>query len=328
MMTAWNRDVLGLAPPPAHPPRGRLHAEGGAADTGLDSDDSAPGDVGSDDTAPDDTAVDPDGDGYTGDRGDCDDTNADVHPGAAERCNTVDDDCDSAVDEGDGVDAPTWYTDADGDGYGDEATAVTSFRTPRDRVAVGGDCVDGDATVHPDAAEPCDAVDDDSDTSVDEGFDVDADGHLDEVACAALGGDDCDDAAAAVHPGAVEVCGNGADDDCDDTAIGCGLAGDRARLLLREALDRPDAIRALLTEHLQPWTRMITDYIRAGQAEGRVRAELDPDAYVLQVVTAALGTIAIGDVTGALVASPPTLDAHIRELVRAARVALFNPRPE
>lgn len=103
---------------------------------------------------------------------------------------------------------------------------------------------------------------------------------------------------------------------------------DRARLLLREALDRPDAIRALLTEHLQPWTRMVTDYIRAGQAEGRVRAELDPDAYVLQVVTAALGTIAIGDVTGALVPAAPTLDAHIRELVRAARVALFNPRPE
>ena len=42
--------------------------------------------------------------------------------------------------------------------------------------------------------------------------DVDGDGSFDR----ACGGDDCDDAAAAVHPGKAEVC-DGADDDCDGT---------------------------------------------------------------------------------------------------------------
>ena len=56
--------------------------------------------------------------------------------------------------------------------------------------------------------------------------------------------------------------------------------------------------------------------------------ELDPEAYVLQVVTAALGVLAIGDVTAALVDRAPSTDAHVRELVRSARVSLFNPRPE
>ena len=38
--------------------------------------------------------------GYVTDGSDCDDGNAAVHPGAVETCNSVDDDCDGAVDEG------------------------------------------------------------------------------------------------------------------------------------------------------------------------------------------------------------------------------------
>jgi hypothetical protein len=37
--------------------------------------------------------------GYVADGADCDDTRASVHPGAAERCNGRDDDCDAVVDE-------------------------------------------------------------------------------------------------------------------------------------------------------------------------------------------------------------------------------------
>lgn len=43
--------------------------------------------------------VDLDGDGYTPDQGDCDDTDVDVNPGADETCNDMDDDCDGDVDE-------------------------------------------------------------------------------------------------------------------------------------------------------------------------------------------------------------------------------------
>ncbi len=42
---------------------------------------------------------------------------------------------------------------------------------------------------------------------------------------------------------------------------------DRARLLTREILDRPEEMKDLFAEHLQPWTALITDYIRRGQQE-------------------------------------------------------------
>ena len=55
----------------------------------------------------------------------------------------------------------------------------------------------------------------------------------------------------------------------------------RARLLTREMLDRPAQMQELFAEHLQPWTALISDYIRRGQQEGRIRSEADPEAYRL-----------------------------------------------
>ena len=43
----------------------------------------------------------------------------------------------------------------------------------------------------------------------------------------------------------------------------------RAALLVREMLDRPDAMVALFREHLQPWTSLVTDYVRRGPRPGR-----------------------------------------------------------
>ena len=51
--------------------------------------------------------------GYVADGTDCDDSDAKVHPGATELCNSRDDDCDGHAD--DGVES-TWYPDSDGDG--------------------------------------------------------------------------------------------------------------------------------------------------------------------------------------------------------------------
>jgi len=53
--------------------------------------------------------------GYVANSTDCNDTRSDVHPGATEFCDTVDNDCDGTVDEGVGL---TFYRDADGDTYG------------------------------------------------------------------------------------------------------------------------------------------------------------------------------------------------------------------
>ncbi len=74
------------------------------------------------------------------------------------------------------------------------------------------DCNDNDWAIHPEAEELCDGKDNDCDASIDEGWDADGDGFL-PVECE--GGDDCDDANAAVNPGADDVPYDGIDQDCD-----------------------------------------------------------------------------------------------------------------
>lgn len=106
----------------------------------------------------------------------------------------------------------------------------------------------------------------------------------------------------------------------------------RARLVVREMLDQPEKVRELMNAEFQPWTRMITDYIRMGQQAGSVRDDVDPESWVAQVVTMVIGTAACGDVTGSLVSRPDTGEApipreQIDELVRIASRSLFNTRP-
>ena len=103
----------------------------------------------------------------------------------------------------------------------------------------------------------------------------------------------------------------------------------RARLLVREMLDRPEAMRQLFRQHLQPWTNLITDYIRMAQEAGRVHPDLDPESFAIQVVTMAVGTVATGDVTAAMLGASWTdpVQAQLDELLRIARAALFLPRP-
>jgi predicted outer membrane repeat protein len=104
--------------------------------------------------------------GWVAVAGDCDDTAADVHPGAEERCGGGDENCDGEVDEGTAVDALLWYADTDGDGYGDAAAATTACVAPSGHLADDTDCDDADAWTSPGATELCDGVQNDcSDTS-------------------------------------------------------------------------------------------------------------------------------------------------------------------
>ena len=192
-----------------------------------------------DDTAPpEDTAptacTDADADGHCEDV-DCDDTDPEVHPGASEVCNGVDDDCDGLLDDQDpdcALDAVCMYPDADGDGFGDESACEAYCELPSGYTFDGQDCDDTDGAVHPEAEELCNDVDDDCDGDIDEDAvdistwygDADTDGHGDPAAAVtgcdqpsgtADNGDDCDDADATINPGASEDPCNGVDNNCD-----------------------------------------------------------------------------------------------------------------
>jgi hypothetical protein len=138
--------------------------------------------------------ADEDGDGHSIADGDCNDGDAEIHPGADERCNGVDDDCNGIV--------PGDEDDSDGDGW---------------RVC-GGDCDDAEGAVNPGLAEACDGLDNDCDPATDELADGDLDGF-------SICDGDCDDGEPRANPGRPEVC-DGVDNDCNGGADDLDLDGD------------------------------------------------------------------------------------------------------
>ncbi|MCB9746372.1 MAG: hypothetical protein H6740_27595 [Alphaproteobacteria bacterium] len=215
----------------------------GYADNATDCDD---GDANIHPDAPEDDCADPvdyncdgsvgyadaDGDGYPACE-DCNDGAAAIHPDAEELCDEVDNDCDGTTDLN-AVDAPTWYGDSDGDGFGGDRFTEAACEAPEGYVDNADDCDDLDPESFPGGEESCDETDNDCDSQIDEGVletyyqDADRDGYgdLDATieACEVPTGysadaDDCDDADRAVNPSAAEVC-DGLDNDCDGEVDG------------------------------------------------------------------------------------------------------------
>jgi hypothetical protein len=157
---------------------------------------------------------------------DCDDGDETTYPGASERCDRIDNDCDGDVDEDV---LSLWYADVDEDGFGDPYSILEECDPPSGYVSDDSDCDDSTPSAYPGAAEICDEIDNDCDGVVDEGVtrtwyaDTDGDSWGQDSdtteACTQPSGysessGDCDDSNASVNPDATEIC-NGIDDDCD-----------------------------------------------------------------------------------------------------------------
>ena len=119
-------------------------------------------------------------------------------------CDGLDNDCDGQVDE-------EMTFDVDGDG----STSIGSCGGSAD------DCDDDDPYNFPGNTEICDSFDNNCDGQIDEGWvpevDTDGDGYSAIGSCGS--GDDCNDNDAGINPGAVDIYGDGIDQDCDGTDI-------------------------------------------------------------------------------------------------------------
>jgi hypothetical protein len=113
--------------------------------------------------------IDDDGDGYTEDEGDCDDSDPNLSPDASEIADQIDNDCNGIIDD------QTPYYDDDGDCFCETVPCSgTSADISSCNVLQGGDCNDDSNLDSPDADERCDGFDNDCDLEVDEYSAVDA----------------------------------------------------------------------------------------------------------------------------------------------------------
>src|SRR6266545_1588257 len=95
---------------------------------------------------------------------------------------------------------------------------------------------------------------------------------------------------------------------------------DRARLLLREILDRPAGVQAMIETHITPWVEVVCGYIRKGIERGAIAPDVDPQAYVLAVIHLILSAVATADCFGKVA----DRDRQIAELLRITKSSLFR----
>jgi hypothetical protein len=195
--------------------------------------------------------IDDDGDSYTENQGDCNDSDININPGAEEICGDgIDQDCNSSdltcpISAEDIDDDGDSYTENQGDcndsdininpgaeeicGDGiDQDCNLSDLTCPNPADDIDddgdtftenqGDCDDGDAAVYPGALKICDGKDSNCDGKRDFSTDKDEDG--DGVP---MCGGDCNDSDSSINPDAEEICGDGIDQDCNSSDLTCPI---------------------------------------------------------------------------------------------------------
>jgi AcrR family transcriptional regulator len=95
---------------------------------------------------------------------------------------------------------------------------------------------------------------------------------------------------------------------------------DRARLLLREILDRPTDVQTMIATHIAPWVEVVCGHIRKGIERDLIPPEVDPHAYVLAVINLILSAVATADCFGQVA----DRGRQIAEVTRIAKSSLFR----
>ena len=105
---------------------------------------------------------------------------------------------------------------------------------------------------------------------------------------------------------------------------------DRARLLLREVMDRPNVMRGQVDDFAKPWIQMVADQLERAKAKGLVQQAVDTTAYAVQILTMIVSSIAVFDNLHLYIPDDSThgnpRERHITELIRIVRTSLYIER--
>jgi hypothetical protein len=178
---------------------------------------------------------------YVTNNSDCNNNNANIRPNAVEICNSIDDNCNTLID--DGLTFVNYYIDTDADGFGAGIATNSCINLGAGYATNNTDCNNTNSAIRPSASELCNGIDDNCTNSIDEGLtfsnyylDVDHDGYYLSIvnACVSPGPNyttggivlgDCNDNNFNINSGAIDICGNGIDENCNGLDLVCIIPG-------------------------------------------------------------------------------------------------------